>query len=277
MRLREALRKGTEFLQRGGLAPEEARRETRLILAHLSGLRPLEVYLYPEKEIPEERFESLLRERISGRPLAYLLGEVEFFGRSFRVPPGVFIPRPETEILVETFLKQEIPPGRILDLGTGSGVILVSILAERPDLTGVGIDLNPLALETARENALRHGVADRCRWIRGFWLDPLAPRPGFVALVSNPPYVAEEEWEELPPEVREHEPPEALRGGKNGLFYIRETLTRGWTYLLPGGQIFLELGYNQAVRVKALGERLGLKIRFVRDLQGIERIAVVNR
>ncbi len=276
MRVAEALRLGRLRLERAGLSPEEALRETRFILASLLNLRPLDLYLFPEREVPEAAFLKALSARARGEPLAYILGEVNFYGRRFYVRPGVLIPRPETEILVEVFLEERLPPGPVLELGVGSGVIILTLLAERPTLKGVGVDISARALKLALENAGLHGLKERLFLVRGSWLGPLRPGPNFAALVSNPPYVSEAEWPALPREVREYEPREALLGGADGLLFIRKTLREGPAYLLPGGKIFLEIGYNQRDPVREICRNLGLEVYFRKDFSGIDRVAVVS-
>ncbi len=276
MRVAEALRLGKVRLERAGFSPEEALREIRFILAGLLGLRPLDLYLFPEREVPEQTFREALEERARGKPLAYILGEVNFYGRRFRVRPGVLIPRPETEILVEAFLEETLPQGPVLELGVGSGVVILTLLAERPSLRGVGVDINSGALELTLENAELLGLKERLFLIRGSWLTPLRPGRNFAALVSNPPYVAETDWPDLPREVKFYEPREALLGGPDGLLFIRRTLMEGPAYLLPGGKIFLEIGYNQREPVRKICRDLGLEVYFRKDLLGIDRVAVVS-
>jgi len=276
MRVTEALREGKALLEAAGWSAEEALREVRMILGHILGVRPLDVYLSLEREIPEERFRKALAKRMRGVPLAYILGQVEFYGRVFRVEPGALIPRPETEVLVETVLAEDLPPGPLLELGVGSGVVLLTLLAEDLSRWGVGVDVSPLALRLTRRNAEDLGLAERTFLVRGDWLSPLAPRRRFAALVTNPPYVAEEEWAELPAEVRDHEPREALWGGPEGLVFIRRTIVEGPPFLRPGGKIFLEIGYNQKDRVRELCEERGFAVRFVPDLSGTFRVAVVT-
>ena len=277
MTVSEALALGKKSLLSRGMEAGEAEHEIRLILAFLLGLRPLDLYLYPDRKIPEESFRRLLAERASGKPLAYVLGEVEFWGRTFKIRPGVLIPRPETEILVEAFLKAEIPEGPMLELGVGSGVIIITCLLERRRLKGLGIDLREEALKLTYENARAHGVAERILLVQGDWLSPLGLGTGFSALVSNPPYVSARDLSGLSREILDHEPLEALYGGWDGLAFIRTTLERGPAYLKPGGKIFLEIGYDQRTAVEEICRRCHLKVYFEKDLSGIDRVAVVEK
>ncbi|QJA06454.1 peptide chain release factor N(5)-glutamine methyltransferase [Thermosulfurimonas marina] len=274
MRVREALALGKAFLVEAGLPPEKALAETRALLAHLLEVKPLEVYLHLERGVPEETFRRLLEERARGIPLAYLLGEVEFYGRTFSVKPGVLIPRAETEILVEAVLSEDLPPGPVLELGVGSGVVLITLLLEGRFTKGIGVDRSRKALSVARENVARYRLEKRVLLVQGDWLSPLKVFPAFAALVSNPPYVSRAEWEELPREVREYEPREALDGGPEGLDYIRRTLAEARRYLRPGGKLFLEIGYNQRRAVEDLAAREGWQVKFYRDLLGYDRVGV---
>ncbi|OAQ20367.1 peptide chain release factor N(5)-glutamine methyltransferase [Thermosulfurimonas dismutans] len=277
MTVSEALALGKKFFLSRGFDARDAEHETRLILAFLLGLRPLDLYLRLDSEVPEGLFRRLLAERASGKPLAYVLGEVEFWGRTFKIRPGVLIPRPETEILVEAFLKAKVPEGPVLELGVGSGVILVTCLLERAGLKGLGIDIQEGALRLALENAKLHGVAERMFLVRGDWLSPLRFGPKFSALVSNPPYVSARDLSGLSREILDHEPLEALYGGWDGLAFVRRTLEKGPGYLKPGGKIFLEIGYDQREAVEEICRRCDLKVYFEKDLSGIARVAVVEK
>lgn len=277
MTVSEALALGKKFFLSRGVGARDAEHETRLILAFLLGLRPLDLYLRLDSEVPEGPFRRLLAERASGKPLAYVLGEVEFWGRTFKIRPGVLIPRPETEILVEAFLKAKVPEGPVLELGVGSGVILVTCLLERVRLKGLGIDIQEGALRLALENAKLHGVAERMFLVRGDWLSPLRFGPKFSALLSNPPYVSARDLSGLSREILDYEPLEALYGGWDGLAFVRRTLEEGPGYLKPGGKIFLEIGYDQRGAVEEICRRCNLKVYFEKDLSGIDRVAVVEK
>ncbi len=274
MTVREAIRYGTKQLERSGLPRETAERETRLILSHLLKVKPLNLLLIPDEEVPEEFFE-LVSKRALRIPLAYLLEEVEFYGRPFKVREGVFVPRPETEVLVETFLKVGPKEGLVLELGTGTGVIPITCLLENERLEFVSVDISEKALSNALENAKAHGVSSRLFLVRGDWTSPFKSET-FSAIVSNPPYIGCEERNELEPEVRDFEPPEALFAGGDGLLFVKRTLLEGKRLLKPGGKIFLELGYAQREKVEALCFGLKYGVGFVKDLCGIWRVAVVD-
>jgi release factor glutamine methyltransferase len=217
------------------------------------------------------RFEDLVRERASGVPLQYVLGHADFYESRFVVPRGVLIPRPETELLVDAVLRA-LPPGpsRVLEVGTGTGVILVSVLIERGDVTGIGTDISGAARRATEENARRLGVADRLEALEGDLFAPVPPG-AFDVVVSNPPYVATHEA--LPPEVADHEPPEALYAGADGLAVIRRLLAESPPFLAPGGRLLVEIGATQGERVVALfGEHGFGDVTLERDLSGRDRI-----
>ncbi len=276
MRTRDLLAFGEEILKKAGLSKEEARREALLTLGHLLEKRPLEVYLVPEvSEETASRLLSILKKRAQGVPLAYLLGEVEFFGRRFLVSSGVLIPRPETEILVESVLKH-LQKGPLLELGVGSGCVSLTLALEAPELEIFGVEKSHKALRVALENRKRWGLEKKVHFVLGDWLTPFKKRPFFKAVVSNPPYVAEEEWPFLPPEVREHEPREALVGGKKGLSFIKRTLKEAPAFLIPGGFVFLEIGYQQRKSVEELALQLGYRCLWIQDLLGHARVLVAR-
>ncbi len=276
MRIRELISQAQKALVQKGLSPSEAEREVLLLLGHLLGLRPLEVYFY-EGELSEvERpFWELLSRRKKGVPLAYLLGEVEFFGRPFVVASGVLIPRPETEILVEAVLERLSPPGWVLELGVGSGCVALTLAAEG-GFKILGIEISRKALEIAQKNRLRMGLGAQVFWVQGDWCAPLRPGPHFKAVVSNPPYISEEEWASLPEEVKDYEPREALWGGEKGLDFIVQTLREAPRYLCPGGYVFLELGYQQQEEAARWARALGYRVEFVKDLLGHARVLVAS-
>lgn len=206
--------------------------------------------------------------RRAGRPLAYLLGEREFRGRMFRVDDAVLIPRPETEGLVDWAL--ELPGPRVVDLGTGSGVIAISLALDRPDWTVVGVDASARALATARANAIRLGA--RVEWRQGDWWTALAPGSKYDLVVSNPPYIAAGD-EHLARGDLPHEPAMALVSGETGLEAIRTIIARAPQWLAPGGWLLLEHGHDQADAVAGLMRAAGfVDVTVRRDLAGLERL-----
>lgn len=241
-------------------------------------LRNNRLDLYLSESVPSEREEalygSLLRRRGLREPLQYILGEVSFFGRTFSVNRDVLIPRPETELLIEEVLKRIDKPRRIIDVGTGSGCIAVTLLCETPDAAGLAIDLGMEPLVVARRNAVRHHVADRLLTLRGDLLSSLADGYRADLLIANLPYVPETMREELQPEVRDYEPPSALFAGPEGLSRIAEMIGQIGTILRPGGLLALEIGAGQGEPVQILLRNAGVfdNIEVVSDLAGLERM-----
>jgi release factor glutamine methyltransferase len=209
-------------------------------------------------------------------PVAYILGEKEFMGHSFRVTPDVLIPRPDTEILVEEAIRllaeKEAP--RIVDIGTGSGAILLSVLKGTVGSTGVAVDLSPAALAVAKSNGERLGLADRAEFRLG---DLYAPVDGlFDAILSNPPYIPVRDMEGLSPEVKQ-EPEMALVGGVDGLDFYRRLIDDAPRYLKEGGIVLFEVGIHQAQDVAELGKRRGFSVqRILPDYAGIDRVVVLS-
>ncbi len=278
MQIHDALLKSAkDYLVAHGFETEEAERESRFILAHSLNCSPVEIFFLPPEKLSkvEGKFWQLLKQRAKTRvPLAYLLGEVGFFGYKFKVFPGVLIPRPETEVLVEETLNLVNPGQKILELGVGTGCISLTLALKEPSLKVFGVELSPKALSCALKNRKRFKLEERVFFIRGDWLSPLKPQPNFHFIVSNPPYIAPEEWGDLSPEVKDFEPQLALLGGEEGLAFIERTLKEGPDYLLPGGKIILEIGYQQAEKVASLAQRFGYQFYFKRDLLGHRRVLV---
>ena len=263
---------------------EEPRLCAEIILSHLLNLRRIDLYLYPEKEVAERKrvlFKRLLVRRGQGEPFQYLIGEVTFCGLVFRVGRGVFIPRPETELLVQaTCEKLSGFPGkkRILEVGTGCGAIGLT-LAKLSGAEILLIDKSLPAIKTARENRRRlRRQSSRVR-IRQEDFSVLAGRTGkkFEMIVSNPPYVPLTEKRNLSKEVR-REPEGALFGGPDGLNFIRILITESRKILAAGGYLIFEIGYGQAERIVSLLEKAGFKLeKVVKDLAGIDRVIVCQK
>ena len=224
--------------------------------------------------------ERFLSRRENREPFQYLTGEQEFCGRTFLVDRRVLVPRPETEDLVGLVLGLPLEAGaRVVDVGTGSGCIAVTLAAEHPEWKVIALDLSSDALALARENAARHGVESRIDFLRR----DLAELPGewsssMEAVVSNPPYVSEEEWKDLAPEVREHEPKAALVPGPTGLEAYRTLAPEGFRVLRDGGFLVLELGYRSeaGAREAVLAAGLG-RVEVRPDHRGISRILIARR
>ncbi|MGE3274711.1 MAG: peptide chain release factor N(5)-glutamine methyltransferase [Vicinamibacterales bacterium] len=276
-------------LAAAGIPVEEAALDAEVLARHVLGWSRADL-LAREAEAPPPAFaaayDRLAARRERREPVAYIRGTQEFWGREFLVSPAVLIPRPETELIVEAamdFLGAPLAPGapdgtdvlRVVDIGTGSGCLAITLALEYPALHVVATDISAEALDVARANAARHGVADRVTFLHApYFGGVLAP---VDLVVSNPPYVADDE--PLPPEVGGHEPPAALYGGADGLRDVREILAQAAGRLAPSGRLLVEIGYGQADAVRravAHAEGLAL-VRFINDLQGIPRVADVSR
>ena len=257
-------------------APREARRLAELALR----AGPAEVFARrPSPLAPEEdaAFSRLLARRAARVPFARLAGEREFWSLSFRLVAATLVPRPETETLIEAALGRLSERGagwRVLDLGTGSGCLLLALMSELPRASGLGVDANRAALDCARGNAARLGMAARTDWRQGDWAAGL--EGPFDVVLANPPYVAEREWETLQPEVREHDPKLALVAGADGLAAYRRILPELPRLLARGGFACLEIGAGQAEAVGLLAAEAGLRVVEIRrDLAEIERCVVL--
>jgi release factor glutamine methyltransferase len=254
--------------------------DARLLAAHLlGGHNPLGLDLRAEAAPGlRERFATLWNRRLSGVPVQHLIGEWDFYGRTFRVDARALVPRPETEILLAEALRAAPGARRILDAGTGSGIIAVTFLLERPEARGVALDISVDALALARENAARHGVLGRIDLLASDWLSALSPVP-FDALLSNPPYLSLGEAPHLPPTVRDHDPRRALFAGQDGLEAIRHLLDTAPKFVIPGAPLVFEIGFGQAAAVEAeVRRRPAWEFsRIVPDLEGIPRVALARR
>jgi len=259
-------------------AVEQPRREAALLLGEVLRLSEAQLYARADDDVPEPAavsYGQLIRRRADRIPVAYLLGRREFHGRSFAVDPRVLIPRPETEHLVEAALNCIDDGARVLDVGTGSGCIAVTLALERPGSRIVATDLSPGALAVAAANCRRHGVADRVRLVRADLLSALCPG-AFDVVVSNPPYIDVGEWPSLMPEVRDHEPPEALFAG-DGLDFYRRLFADGG-FLREGQRLLLEIGKGQLDAVRELAAGSGFDVEWVvADLAGIPRVLTLRR
>jgi release factor glutamine methyltransferase len=251
---------------------ENPARDARLLLAFALGLPPDRLTLALNAPLPPgaaARFEAAVTARAARQPVSQIIGCRLFWGRWFRVTPDVLDPRPETETLVEAALRE--PFQRVLDLGTGSGAILLSLLADRPQATGLGTDLSTAALAVAQANAAALGLADRAHFRQADWLDGVTGR--FDLVVANPPYIAEAEMAALAPEVREWEPHLALTPGGDGLEACRAILRGVGAVLAPQGRLLLEIGAGQGVAVAALCRAAGLAgVDVLPDLAGRDRV-----
>lgn len=275
-----ALAAGAAALIAAGV--EDARAEARLLLAYVSGLTPAQLFSRSERPLDgeaERTFNALISRRATGEPLAYLTGTREFWSLPFRVTPETLIPRPDTETVVELALdafSTRHPPAAILDMGTGSGCLLLALLTEFPDAVGTGLDASTGAIAVAQSNAVALGLDGRCRMINGSWSDGLEGT--FDLIVSNPPYIPGGDIASLERDVREHEPASALDGGPDGLDAYRELLPVAMGALNADGVIVLEVGIGQADDVSEIAEQVGLQVtNRRRDLADIERALSLHK
>lgn len=266
----QAMMAATARLRAAGIA--DPARDARLLLAHAARVEAGRVTLIaPEELAPEiaERYEQLIALRAVRVPVSHLLGEREFYGRRFKVSRDVLDPRPETETLIEAALAE--PYHRILDLGVGSGAILVTLLAERPAATGLGVDLSEAACLQASANAVLHRVEARAEILKSDWFSGVSGV--FDLVVANPPYIARHEWAGLDEELRRHEPKMALSDGGDGLGAYRRICAGVMDHLAPGGRLLVEIGPSQAAAVVALMAQAGLsRPGVLRDLDGRDRV-----
>ena len=275
MTVLEVLTAATDYLGKQGV--ESSRLNAEHLLAHVLGKKNrIELYLEFERPLGEKErapLRDLVRQRAEGRPLQHLLGTVEFLGHSFATDARALIPRPETEQLVELVLAAG-DFEQALDVGTGSGVIALSLALKRPQAAVIGCDISPEALALAGENAARHGLAGRVNFVQS---DLLANIPGPVdLLVANLPYISEADLKDLSREVR-HDPVLALDGGDDGLDLIRRLVDEAPQILSPGGVLALEIGHDQSKRVcELLKDQNYRDISPRRDYQNIERFIIAR-
>jgi release factor glutamine methyltransferase len=297
----------------------EPRASAEILLAHTLGVSRLDLYLRYDQPLNADelaRFKALMVRRRDGEPVAYLTGHREFWSLDIQVTPAVLIPRPETETLVAAALEEarlfggggqarrapaedspEPPPptpdaGEVgaglkpapatpwgLEVGVGSGAVVIALARELPRMIWVGLDRSGAALAVARTNARRHGVAGRVHFLRSDLLAGLKPTAAFTLLVANLPYVPRAQWEGLPREIKAFEPPGALLGGEDGLDLIRPLIRQAQRYVVEGGWVFLEVGDQQAARVAAWLAETGAynRIETVKDFSGVERVVRARR
>jgi len=270
VRIAEALRETGDRLAAAGI--DGARREARLLLAHALGVQPTQLIGAQHAAIAPETLKTLVTRRAAREPLALITGHWEFWSLDFAVSPATLIPRADSETLIEAALaafQTREAPNRILDLGTGTGCLLLAALHEFPSAFGVGVDRVPEAARLAGRNAAALGLADRAAFLCADWAAPLAAR--FDLVLCNPPYIQTAEIAGLMPEVALHEPASALCGGADGLDAYRALMPRLPDLLAPGGVAILELGAGQAAPVQRLAASHGLAASLRADLAGIDR------
>ncbi|MCS6975681.1 MAG: peptide chain release factor N(5)-glutamine methyltransferase [Gemmatales bacterium] len=262
------------FAKQGFEAP---RLEAEVLLAHAQGCKRIELYTRFD-EVAEEsvrnRFRELVRQRLEGCPVAYLVGVKEFFSLEFEVSPAVLIPRPDTETLVLATLEAAAPGCSLLEIGTGSGAVAIALAKHLPSAEVTATDRSAEALEVARRNAVRHGVASRVRFLQGDLFEPLDANARFDLIISNPPYIPTAEIETLAQTVRAFEPRIALDGGPDGLAVIQRLIAEAPPLLNPGGWLLLETSPNQQMEAAKRMEAAGLEVQApMADSAGRPRVA----
>jgi release factor glutamine methyltransferase len=277
--LAESLESGTAML-----APSPtARRDAELLLLHATRLTKTDLLTHPERELTErqkDHYQAAIARRARHEPIQHITGKQEFYGRSFIVNRLVLIPRPETEHLVEAALAIGPAPRRMLDIGTGSGILAITLALELPATRITATDISPDTLAVAQQNAHALGAADRIRFVVSdlfsAYTDALPDDVRFDCIVSNPPYVSTSEL--LEPQVRDYEPAAALYAGDDGLAVYRRLIPEAFAHLEPGGSLLLEIGHGQREALHNLlaQSRFG-NIRFINDLQGIPRVAIAQK
>jgi release factor glutamine methyltransferase len=276
--------------------------DAKLLVGHALGFDALQLATRESEFVSTllaSSVSELMQRRLTGESVARIIGHKEFYGLEFALNEATLEPRPDTELLVDLALKALPTGGRIVDLGTGSGCIPISILANRPDASGVASDINPRALEMAGRNAERNGVSGRLTLLQGDWFGALAERPPhpnrirkcefgelradlfpegrgedrFDLILSNPPYISSEIVETLAPEVKEFDPRLALDGGPDGLGPYRIIAAEAGAWLRPGGKVLVEIGYDQGAAVSNLFAAAGFsRITVEKDLAGLDRV-----
>jgi release factor glutamine methyltransferase len=281
---RDALTHARARLQRADASDSDAVE----LVSRLLGVGRAAVHLEGDRSVDAadwERLERWLHRREAGEPVQYITGRAAFRGLDLAVNPSVLVPRPETEVLVETVLgvlraeQVRWPRPRVLDLGTGSGAIALAIAAEHPHAIVTATDSSPAALELARANAQVLGLSGRVHFLEGDWLSAVGADDRFEAIVSNPPYIATGEWDELPHDVRAFEPASALFSGATGLEALREIVDESPRHLGSAGLLALELAEQRAEEVAAwlTGAHDWSDVRLVEDLTGRPRVLLARR
>ena len=278
---RELYEEGRRILEQAGLP--DAALDARFLLEEVCGTNLQTLLVFPEKKVTEEevnQYRAFIQRRKDREPTAMILGEWDFMGLTFRLNKSTLIPEQDTEVLVETALEElkrrglGEAPLRILDLCTGSGCILLSLLHKLRNAGGLGTDLSEEALEAARENAVRLGLQERAAFRQGDLWEPVGDER-FDLIVSNPPYVPTEVIPTLEPEVRCGEPYAALDGGEDGLVFYRRIMREAAGHLKPSGIIIVESGFDEAPQIAALMQDQKLRgIRTVKDYGGLDRVVL---
>ena len=287
MTVRNALQEARDTLSSNCI--DQARLEAELLLAHVLDVKKEDIVIHPNRELTdsqEEKFQQLIERRCRKEPLAYIIGHWEFWSLPFKVNRKVLIPRPETEGVIEHLLglageEATEKALRILDVGTGSGILAIVAALEFPGARVIAVDNSNDALEIARENIHRHQVMEQIETLKMDFMRPwiLSENDRYDYILSNPPYISSKDFEQLMPDVRDYEPRVALDGGPDGLACYRHIISKAFPYLKPGGCLIFEVGENQAEAVQRyLQDHGGLDgIAIIQDLSGRDRVVSARR
>jgi release factor glutamine methyltransferase len=261
----------------------QSRATAEILLAHTLGLKRIDLYLRYDQPLHLEeltRFKTYIKRRVNAEPVAYITGEKEFWSLPFRVTPDVLIPRPDTECLVEATLvllpdADPMPLQRVLELGTGSGAIVVALASERRSARYFALDRSLPAIRMARRNAERLGLSDKIDFFCSDWFVSIRSGMLFDIIVSNPPYIKRDEISRLQPEIARYEPRGALDGGPHGLDALEAIIRRSRAHLVPKGYLLLEIGYDQKASVAEIARKAGgyEQAVFFKDYSGMDRVA----
>lgn len=270
MILRDLLTLGQQKLKLAHI--DTARRDARLLAAAAMEINTAQVTLKALDHVSKQQqdhFESMIEQRRNFKPVSRILGKRQFWNRWFEISPDVLDPRGDSEVLVNLALQQKAD--RILDLGTGSGILALTLLSEWPDARAVGVDICEKALLIAQRNAVQHEVSDRFQAQKSDWFEAISGQ--FDLIVSNPPYIGEDEIPHLDPDVRLYDPMIALSPGRDALLAYQNIASDAIGYLKPGGRLLVEIGFRQGEAVRALFASNGLKsIEIIQDLNGLDRV-----
>lgn len=279
--VREIVQWGREYFASKQI--DEARLTIELMVCSVLSIRRIELYTDHDRPLTKDELAQLrqmVQRRIRHEPLQYILGTADFFGLTFEVNPAVLIPRPETEILVDRLmrdLRAGSGPYRCLDIGTGSGIIPVTVASHAPDTQWTCMDISESALACAHANAIRHGVADRLMFVHGDFLGTLPAGGPWDIVTMNPPYIGLTDMSGLEPEVREFEPRQALTDAADGLTFYRRFAELMGDVLTPSGRAYLEIGHGQTEDVRQILEPASASIEVHQDLGRIPRVFTITR
>jgi release factor glutamine methyltransferase len=270
MKLNEIINKYTEILESSNI--ENPNLDTELIISHFTGINRLELILHAKDELSDviqNNLEKAIKRRLAHEPLQYILGETEFFGLPFKVNPDVLIPRPETELLVERIISENSSAKSILEIGTGSGCLAIALKKHLPKSKLTASDISEKALQIARKNATLNKTD--ITYIHSDLWENISER--FDLIVSNPPYIPPNEFRELPAEIKNFEPENALLAQEDGIYFYRKILEKAKNFLTENGKIYFEIGYDQADRIRRIALKCGFsQLEVFQDLNGFDRM-----